>query len=119
VTIAWHVLTSGEPYRYALPRATETKLARLRVAATGMRRPSGNAKGTPRPAAYGTGQGTRAIPSLDALYASEDLPPLRSLAPGEQRMLRDTATTDFAQSLRLTHRVPRSKKSEGKELTRS
>jgi transposase len=119
VTIAWHVLTSGEPSRYALPRATETKLARLRVAATGMRRPSGNAKGTPRPAAYGTGQGTRAIPSLDALYASEDLPPLRSLAPGEQRMLRDTATTDFAQSLRLTHRVPRSKKSEGKELTRS
>jgi len=27
VTLAWHVLRSGEPYRYAVPRATQEKLA--------------------------------------------------------------------------------------------
>lgn len=119
VTIAWHVLTSGEPYRYALPRATEAKLARLRVAATRQRRRGGNPKGAPRPAAHGSGQGTRAIPSLDALYAREELPALQPLAPGEARMLRDTGTTDFAQSVRITHRVPRAGKDARKELTRS
>jgi transposase len=119
VTIAWHVLQSGEPYRYALPRTTESKLARLRIAATAKRRPSGHAKGAPRPAAYGTGQGTRAIPSLDNLYAREDLPPLQPLAPGEARMLHDTVTADFAQSVRLTHRVPRRGENARKELTRS
>jgi transposase len=119
VTIAWHVLTRGEPYRYALPRATEAKLARLRVTATRQRRPSGNPKGAPRPAAYGSGQGTRAIPALDDLYAREELPALQSLAPGEARMLHDTATADFAQSVRITHRVPRGAKNARKELTRS
>ena len=119
VALAWHVLTSGEPYRYALPRTTETKLARLRVAATRQRRRGGNPKGKPRPSAYGTGQGTRAIPSLDDLYAREALPCLQPLVPGEARMLRDTGTEAFAQSLRITHRVPRGGEAARKELTRS
>jgi len=119
VTIAWHVLTSGEPYRYALPRTTDAKLARLRVAATGKPRRGGHTKGAPRPAAYGTSQGTRAIPALDDLYARENVPGLQPLAPGEVRMLRDTGTADFAQSVRLTHRVPRRGKDAKKELTRS
>lgn len=116
VTIAWHVLQSGEPYRYALPRATDAKLARLRVAATGQRRRTGPKKGTPQAAAYGTGQGTRAIPSLDELYAREAVPPLQPRAPGEARMLRDTETEAFAQSVRISQRVPRRRpKKEGKE----
>jgi hypothetical protein len=85
VTIAWHVLTTGEPYRYAIPRTTQTKLARLRVAATRSRRRGGSPKGAPRSGRYGTGQGLRTIPSLDLLYASEGIPPLQSAAPGEIR----------------------------------
>lgn len=119
VTIAWHVLTTGEPYRYAQPRTVEAKLARLRVTATATRRRGGNAKGTPRPASYGTGQSARTVPSLDDLLARENLPALRPLPPGEQRMLRDTNTEAFAQSVRVTHRVPRRTKSAEKELTRS
>ena len=44
--IGWLMLKSNEPYRYAIPRSTETKLAKLRVKATGQRRKSGTPKGT-------------------------------------------------------------------------
>jgi len=43
-TIGWQMLTTGEPYRYAIPRSTESKLARLRVKATGQRRKPPKAK---------------------------------------------------------------------------
>jgi len=120
VTVAWHVLTSGEPYRYAQPRTVDAKLARLRIATTGTRRPSGNAKGTARPASYGAGHSTRAVPALDDVLAREGLPTIQPLAPGELRMLRDTNTADFANNVRVSHRVPRrTKNEERKELTRS
>jgi transposase len=74
VVIAWHILTKNEPYRYALPLPTQTKLARLRVKATGKKRKTGTAKGTPQPAHRGTGQSFRRIPALPALYREEGLP---------------------------------------------
>jgi transposase IS116/IS110/IS902 family protein len=52
--LLWHVLTSGEPFRYALPKSLEAKYSRLRVRATGRRRRGGVAKGTPRPAQMDT-----------------------------------------------------------------
>jgi hypothetical protein len=45
VVIAWHMLTKNEPYRYAQPKPTQSKLQRLRVKATGQRRKSGPKKG--------------------------------------------------------------------------
>ncbi|MHC4469563.1 MAG: IS110 family RNA-guided transposase, partial [Planctomycetota bacterium] len=45
VTIAWHMLVNGEPYRYAIPASTEAKLARLRTRATGKCRKRGLPKG--------------------------------------------------------------------------
>lgn len=39
--IAWMMLRNGEPYRYAMPATTRTKLASLRVRVTGERRPTG------------------------------------------------------------------------------
>ena len=36
--IGWQMLTTKEPYRYAIPRTTASKLAKLRVKATGQRR---------------------------------------------------------------------------------
>jgi hypothetical protein len=39
------MLTNNEPYRYAQPRCTEKKLARLRIMATGKRKKGGAVKG--------------------------------------------------------------------------
>lgn len=107
VLIAWHMLTNNEPYRYAQPKTTQAKFARLRLAAGGARKRGGYAKGSARPAAYGTGQGSRAIPALDDVYTAEQLPPLRSNAPGEEKMLKQSGLEDFVLHLHRAKRVPR------------
>jgi transposase len=106
VVIAWLMLKNGEPYRYALPGPTQRKLSRLRVAA-GHRRQSGLPKGSPRPAAYGSGQGTRAVPALQDLYAVEGLPPIPSIPAGEQTALRRAGVVRYVLGLGTSHRVPR------------
>ena len=51
VVLVWHILTTGEPYRYAQPALHQAKLARIRIRATGERMKSGPRKGTrPSPA---------------------------------------------------------------------
>jgi transposase len=105
VVIAWHMLTRQEPYRYAQPRATAEKLARVRRAAGARRRP-GPARGTPRAPAYGTGARTRAVPALPALYRAEGLPAPPPLPPGEHRMLGTRALTAYAADLQRAHRTP-------------
>ena len=107
VTLAWHLLKNNEPYRYAIPRSTEAKFSRLRIRATGAKRKGGNPKGQPRPAAYGSGQPTRGIPSLDQIYSSEGLPALQPQAPGEIHMLESYGLAEFAAQLRKAHRIPK------------
>jgi len=106
VVIAWHMLRGNEPYRYAVPKLTEGKLARLRVAATGVRRPGGIPKGSRRLASHGTGNPTRGIRSLDQAYQSEDLPPRAPLAAGEEAMLAAAGVIDFVRSLAQPTREP-------------
>ena len=77
--LLWHVLTSGEPFRYAPARSLETKYSRLRVRATGRRRRGGVPKGTPRPAQYGHGR-TRSVPSLPQVLTQNGLPQIAPLA---------------------------------------
>jgi transposase len=112
VVIAWHMLRNNEPYRYALPKVTQDKLARLRVKATGQRRKGGNPKGSTRPAAYGTGQRTRRIPALGEVYESEKLSALRPPSSGEKRAIRSAGVVSFVKALVKTHRVPRRQSSE-------
>ena len=107
VTIAWHMLKNNEPYRYAQPRTTQAKFSRLRRRAGGAKKKGGYPKGSPRPAAYGSGQGTRAVPSLDTVYASEDLPPIAAPKPGEQAMLEAAGVSAFARDVRTPKRIPR------------
>ena len=78
VTIAWHMLKNKEPYRYAMPGATEEKLAGLRVRATGAsgRRAS---QGIEIGSKLGEGK-SRTIPSLDEVYVRQGLPSRRPLA---------------------------------------
>lgn len=112
VTIAWHMLRNNEPYRYALPRTVDAKFSRLRIRATGEKKKGGNPKGAPRPAAYGTGHPTRAVPSLDAVYSGNRLPPLAEPKPGEQAMLERQGAAGFAARVRQPHRVPKKTTSE-------
>lgn len=83
--IAYLMLQRNEPYRYALPVPTQNKLARLRVAATGVRRKTGPAVGTPRSATHGAPR--RTTPALSNVLTKEALPALVPLAPGELHML--------------------------------
>lgn len=108
VTLVWHVLSTGEPYRYALPRPTQEKLARLRRQATGERRRTGPPAGVPRTGAYGTGQRTRGIPALATAYQKEGLPAPRPGPAAETRVLSlNPAVHRFVTSLQTAHRHPR------------
>lgn len=106
VVIAWHMLRNNEPYRYAQPRLTEQKLARLRVAATGQKKKTGPAKGT-TPHIVGAGR-TELIHGLPAIYAAEGLPPLAP-PPGEQSALRRAGVVRYVLGIQKPHRVPRRK----------
>lgn len=102
--LLWHVLTSGEPFRYGVPKSLEAKYARLRVRATGRRRRGGVAKGTPRSPRYGMGR-TRAVPSLAQVLAQNDLPATAPLARGEKIMLERKRLEDFYRELQTPSRI--------------
>ncbi len=106
VTIAWHMLKNKEPYRYATPRTTDEKLAALRVRATGEKRKTGPAKGSKPASKLGTGK-TRTIPSLDEVYDRQGLPSRRPLAEGERRMVRESGTEPYVNSLEKRKVVPK------------
>ncbi|MEW6253728.1 MAG: IS110 family transposase, partial [Planctomycetota bacterium] len=110
IVIAWHMLRSNEPYRYADPTRTQGKLARLRIAATGKRRQGGIPKGSARPASYGTGNATRGVRSLDQAYQAEGLPPRAPLAVGEEAMLAAAGVINFVLSLAQPRREPKRRK---------
>jgi transposase len=99
VVIGWHMLTKNQPYRYAQPLPTETKLGRLRVKATGGKRKSGPAPGTPAGPKLAAGVKSRTVKPLAQVCDAEGLPVLQPPPPGEARTLTDTGTADFVQSL--------------------
>jgi transposase len=103
--IAWLMLMRNEPYRYAIPRSTETKLARLRVKASGQKRKTGTPKGAKREALLPGGG--RSIKSLAAVCQSEGLPQPRELAPGEQRTVEAAGCEAFLAQVTATQVVPR------------
>ena len=102
--LLWHVLSSGEPFRYAEPRTLQAKYSRLRVRATGKRRRGGVAKGTPRSAQYGHGR-TRAVPSLPQVLAENGLPGVAPLSKGERVMLDRKRLDTFYRELQTASRI--------------
>jgi transposase len=116
VTIAYLMLKNNEPYRYALPPATDRKLARIRFAATGVRRkpaakPAGKPMATPTaPGSAAGGPGRRrprCTRSLAEIYRAEGLPPAKAvddLPAGERRVLARAGVTGFVRQL---HRRPK------------
>jgi transposase len=115
VLVAWHMLKNNEPYRYAQPKTVQAKLAKLRVTATGRRRRGGNPKGAPRPATYGSGRRTKAVPALDDAYVAENLPPVQTPSPGEERILRASGLENFLQEI---HTPTRQLKNSGIRASR-
>ncbi len=110
--IAWNMLTRNEAYRYAQPASTETKLARLRIAATGKRRRGGTAKGAAKPVARLPG-GAKRIKPLAEVLASEGLPPLPPPTEGESRVVQCPGIGEYVASLqyeRLKARPPARKR---------
>ena len=107
VSIAWHMLHANEPYSYAQPATLDAKFSRLRIRATGRRKPNGSLKGARRSADYGSGKRTRAVPSLDQVCAAAELPAPAEPAPGERRMVNETGAAAFAAGIRKAKRVPR------------
>lgn len=105
--IAWRMLTRNEPYRYAQPKATEQKLQRLRVKATGRKRRSG-----PRPASVRgpkQGEAVRRVRSLVGVLDSEGLPPLGPVAAAEARVVEEQGVQEYVESLRRETVRPRSR----------
>ena len=99
VTIGWHMLKNKEPYRYAIPRTTDDKLAGLRVKATGEKRKTWRSEGGQVPISkIGTGK-SRTTPALDEVYTRQGLPGRRPRTKGEERMIRESGTERFVASL--------------------
>lgn len=104
--LAWHLLTSHQPYRYASPAAVETKLQRLRVAARGKRK-TGPKPGHTRSAHYGSGVRTRERKALNTVLQGEDLPTARPAPDAEARWIKKTGLGGFARSVQRTQRRTR------------
>jgi transposase len=105
VVIAWHMLTHNEPYRYAVPRSTETKLSALRVRATGAKRKTGLKRGEKSVAKLPGG--SRTIKSLRRVCELEGLPDPQPLRAGERRMVTDAGLDEFVAGLASDQVVPR------------
>jgi hypothetical protein len=106
VVIAWHMLTKNEPYRYAQPRPTETKLQRLRVQATGQKRKSGPKAGDNRPK-LGPGVKSFTIKPLAQVCQEEGLPGPGTPPAGEARTVANAGVSDFVESLKEPQVLPK------------
>ena len=106
VLLAWHVLTKGEPYRYALPQATQKKLSKLRILATGEKRRAGLPAGTKKSPPRLSGRSDKIKP-LAEVYANEQVPAARPAPAGELRHLAAQKLNNFVDSLQHEHIVPR------------
>jgi len=117
VTIAYLLLTRGEPYRYALPARTSDKLRALRLRSGGARRSTGCPKGTRPTAKLPTG-GSRTTKALATLYADEDVPALVPPRSAELRMIqRQPEVAAFVASLAETQVRPRLKPRRAESVT--
>jgi transposase len=110
VLLAWHLLTKGEPYRYALPQTTSIKLRQLRIQATGKKhRPGPVTRSKSRLKIPG---GSRVIKPLAVVYQNEGVPAATPAPAGERRHLAASKLEAFAESVHQERVVPRRAKKE-------
>ena len=97
--LAWHLLTKGEPYRYASPLATEKKLADLRRSQHVLHPPHLGNRGSH------WGHSTRLRKSLATVLATESLPAPTPPKPAETRVFAPLGATALLENLRHEQRV--------------
>jgi transposase len=114
--IAWYMLRHNEPYRYAQPRSTQDKLARLRIRVTGQRRKGRSLKGQPRVAKLPGG--SRTIKPLARVYEEEGLPGLPPATAGERHAVAASGAAAYVAGLDQEHVIPR-RSSRGTEPARA
>lgn len=84
-TLAWHLLTRNEPYRYANARCIDKKFSRLHLRSGQPRRKSGPKPGkTEKNVVHLSGKTTFSR-NLEEVHADWGLPALAPAPPGEQR----------------------------------
>jgi transposase len=111
--IVWFMLINNEPYRYAQPRLTEEKLARLRIKVTGKKKKTGPKKGTPPAPNRGTGKRERTEPALPAVYSEAGLPAAKGpdqVAPGERKALEEMGVAGYFGEIQAPKKVLRVRK---------
>lgn len=109
--LCWHLLRTGKPYRYAKPASVQAKLAKLRVAGSGVRRKGGLGKGVdPRVARPASEQHQHRTGSLAEVLAKEHVAAPETpeeLKPGEQKMLASIGKLEYYESLQRASARPR------------
>lgn len=118
--IVWFMLTNNEPYRYAQPRLTDEKLARLRIKVTGKKRKTGPKKGSEPSPNQGTGRRERTEPALPQVLKQADLPPAKGpaeISPGERHALETMGVTEYFEEIQSPKKVLRKLNEEGSQAT--
>lgn len=106
--LAWHLLTTQRPYRYAKPQSVAAKLSKLRVLGSGQKRKTGVPKGTnARTLHAAETRNRKRTPGLTEVLAKEGLPAPTEPAPGEQRILRKTQTEQHYEAIQRASTRPR------------
>jgi len=98
-TIVWHMLTNNQPYRYALPKTTETKLRALRIRGGGGKRPRGLRRGATPRRKSGSGEQTRREKPLREIYELESLPPIPPAKEAELRQMAKKGLLGFMKAV--------------------
>jgi len=118
--LCWHMLKTGLPYRYAKPTSVEAKLSKLRVAGSGQKRKSGVAKGQdPRTMRTKEEQHFKWTPALSTVLAKEGLDPPSAPKAGELKVLQNTKTMAYFESLQQETKRARRQKKATPETARS
>lgn len=102
MTIAYLMLKNNEPYRYAVPEATNRKLSRIRFSVTGVRRKPVKAGQKTTNTKSPAGQHPRCRRSLPDIYRDEGLPVAKGMdevAAAERRVLRAAKVESFVRGL--------------------
>ena len=106
--LAWHLLTTKKPYRYAKPESVKAKLDRLRVAGSGVRRRGGAGKGVDARAMYPPEKrGMKRTPSLPDVMRQQGLAAPTEPKAGERKVLQNTQTEAYYESLQKERLRPK------------